>query len=145
MTDFQLEWQRYRDARVIVNRRNQSIVFQALSEAAITRVTIEFDGEGDSGQINDVIAYAGENQVPIPAKVVELHSTRWGQAEVTTAEKTLAHAVEELCYGFLAQEHDGWENNDGAYGEFRFDVMERKIDLDFNARFTDCTTYSHTW
>ena len=30
--------------------------------------------------------------------------------------------------------HDGWENSDGAYGDFTFDVAERTITLDYNER-----------
>ena len=37
----------------------------------------------------------------------------------------------------LEQTHGGWENNDGAYGEFTFDVAERTIKLDFNERISD--------
>jgi hypothetical protein len=43
----------------------------------------------------------------------------------------------------LNEEHGGWENSDGAYGEFRFDVGARSIHLEFNARFMDATNYSH--
>jgi hypothetical protein len=38
-----------------------------------------------------------------------------------------------------------WENNDGAYGEFRLYVVERTADLEFNGRFTDIYVTSHTF
>jgi hypothetical protein len=56
---------------------------------------------------------------------------------------TLREAIEELCYGYLTQEHGGWENNDGAFGEFTFDVRAASIKLEFNARFTDYSTSTH--
>ncbi len=31
--------------------------------------------------------------------------------------------------------HDGWENSDGAHGDFTFDVGERTITLDYNERY----------
>jgi hypothetical protein len=49
----------------------------------------------------------------------------------------LREAIEELCYSYLEQDYGGWENNDGAFGEFIFDVATRKIGLEFNSRFTD--------
>jgi hypothetical protein len=52
----------------------------------------------------------------------------------------LPEAAEELCYGYLEQEHGGWENNDGGQGEFTFNVAERRIELDFNARLSDSVT-----
>ena len=49
---------------------------------------------------------------------------------------TLLAVVEEMAYDYLADTHRGWENDDGAYGEFCFDAAARTIHLDFNERFT---------
>ena len=37
--------------------RNKALIFAALEEAGITKVSIEFDGAGDSGQIEDILAW----------------------------------------------------------------------------------------
>jgi len=74
-----------------------------------------------------------------------LRLTRFGSAKVTTHETSLRDAVEELCYGYLEQEHGGWENNDGAFGEFTFNVAKRKIRLAFNAKFVDFTRHRHAF
>ncbi len=50
-------------------------------------------------------------------------------------------AIEKLAYDFLEEVHDGWENEDGAYGEFVFDVAERTIRLEYNERVMT-TSYS---
>jgi len=50
-------------------------------------------------------------------------------------------AIEKLAYDFLEEVHDGWENEDGAYGEFIFDVGERAIRLEYNERVMT-TSYS---
>ena len=47
----------------------------------------------------------------------------------------------QLAYDFLEEVHDGWENEDGAYGEFVFDVGERTIRLEYNERVMT-TSYS---
>ena len=39
--------------------------------------------------------------------------------------------------------HGGWENNDGAYGEFCFDASARCIHLEFNERFTSSELFTH--
>jgi hypothetical protein len=65
--------------------------------------------------------------------------------KITPRHKDLRQAIETLCYGYLEHEHGGWENNDGAYGEFTFDVAGRRIDLEFNARFTDSTLFNHSF
>jgi hypothetical protein len=55
----------------------------------------------------------------------------------------LREAIEELCYDYLSDKHDGWENNDGGFGTFVFDVATRAIELEFNARFIEFTTSTH--
>jgi hypothetical protein len=127
------------------NRRNKNIVFDALSNAGITHVLVGFDGEGDSGQIDGAASYAGDAAADFPATIVTLYRAPSGWDEFVLQEVTLRQAVEELCYDYLEQEHGGWENNDGAFGEFTFDVAERKVGLDFNARFTDYSHHSYTF
>jgi hypothetical protein len=63
-------------------------------------------------------------------------SSQWG-ANTRRSDQPLRDAIETLCYDYLEQEHGGWENNDGAYGEFQFDVAERTIELEFSSRYTD--------
>ena len=41
---------------------------------------------------------------------------------------------QQLAFDFLSDTHGGWENNDGAYGEFCFDAAARCIHLEFNER-----------
>jgi hypothetical protein len=134
-------WQRYSETLARTNALNKAIVFQTLEAAGITHVAIGFDGEGDSGQIDGAAAFMDDQAVEFPAVSVTLNYAQSGDGAVRTHDVTLREGVEELCYGYLEQEYGGWENNDGAFGEFRFHIAERRIDLDFNGRFTD---YSHT-
>jgi hypothetical protein len=46
-----------------------------------------------------------------------------------------ARSFNTSCRGH-GDTHCGWENNDGAYGDFIFDVAKRTITLDFNERYT---------
>jgi len=146
MTDFDTiaaSFERYRKALTEANTANKTVVFDALSAAGITSVTAEFDGEGDSGQIESVIACSGDAHVPLPATPLTLHHASWQNDRVTRVTSPLAEAIEALCYGYLEQEHGGWENNDGAFGSFEFDVAQRTIRLEFNGRFTDVATHNH--
>src|SRR3546814_9296187 len=47
-----------------------------------------------------------------------------------------SEAIEDLAYDLLRQTHCGWENNDGAYGEFTFDVTAGTITLDRSEEHT---------
>ncbi len=143
--DLQLRWARHSGAIAQANDLNKVIVFDTLSAAGITHVAVGFDGEGDSGQIDGAAAHTGDGVVDFPETTVTLYRAQSGDPDLATEEMSLREAVEDLCYGYLEQEHGGWENNDGAFGEFTFDVAERTIALDFNGRFTDYSHHSYTF
>lgn len=148
MINFDEFIKRYQDRLKAVaeaNVLNKGVVFDALVAAGITRLTIDFDGEGDSGQLNTIAAYAGDTQAALPATSVTLHRAPWNSTVLTTHTETLEEAIKTLCCDYLEEKHDGWENNDGAFGAFEFDVENRAVSLEFNARFVDTTAYEHTF
>ena len=55
----------------------------------------------------------------------------------------LEAAVEELAWNYLYDNYLGWENNDGAFGAFVFDVPGRSITLEHNERYTEVNTSTH--
>jgi hypothetical protein len=138
-------WQRHKEALRKANEVTKEAVFDALANSGISLVTVNFDGESDSGQIDDVAAYKDNQPEPIPAVAVTVQHVGWNTTEPDSVQTSLPEAIEQLCYHFLSQEQDGWENDGGANGEFTFHVPERRIELNFNARFTDYTSYSYTF
>jgi hypothetical protein len=143
MTDFLEYFSRHLEAVAKANALNKPIVFDALAAAGLTRITVEFDGGGDSGQIEDVIAYAGEAHVELPSVSLTLHQAAQNRGDPKTTTGSLSDAIETLCYDYLSQAHCGWENEDGAHGTFELDVRKRNIRLDFNERFTDTRNFTH--
>lgn len=125
------------------NERNKSVVFDALAAAALTRITVEFDGEDDSGQIDRITAYAGELPAEFPSTSLTLQRVPQNAGDPTTYEATLRDAVESLCYSYLEQCYDRWENNGDAYGTFEFNVRNRSLHLDFTQRFVDFENSTH--
>ena len=81
--------------------------------------------------------------IELPSMPLTLQQVHFGASEPSTASQPLCEAIAALCYDYLEQEHSGWENNDGAYGTFIFDVPKRTIELEFNGRFTDVATSHH--
>ena len=113
---------------------NKRIVFDALEAAGITRVLVQFDGSGDSGQIEEIDAVSGDQPRDLPAGKVVIGCATWGTGDVRHEECSVRDAVETLAYAFLEETHSGWEINEGAYGEFTFEVADRSITLDYNER-----------
>ena len=69
----------------------------------------------------------------------------WGHAEPERTVMSIRDAIERLAYDFLEETHDGWENSDGAYGDFIFDVAERTITLDYNERHMESDYSQHVF
>jgi hypothetical protein len=143
--DFRASYKNHQKAVAEANVINKGAVFDALVAAGVTSVSVEFDGEGDSGQIGTITASAGETPVTLPANPVTLRQSSWNSDKIATQVTTLYEAIETLCYDYLEQQQDGWENNDGAFGEFTFNVAERSIELEFNSRFSDSTLFNYSF
>jgi hypothetical protein len=142
IADLAASYQNHQKAVAEANVINKGVVFDALEAAGITTVNVTFDGEGDSGQIDNIMA---DDSAELPHIPIELQKVAWSAGKLDSIQTTLRDAIETLCYDFLSQEQGGWENNDGAYGEFTFDVVKRTVELDFNARFTDSAHSSHSF
>jgi hypothetical protein len=145
LTEIAETYKLHRQAVAQANALNKESVFDALVRAGITLVTVNFDGEGDEGQVENTQAYADDKPEQLPSETIEFSKVSWNTHKLDASSISLSEAIETLCYDYLEQEHGGWENNDGAYGEFSFNVADRVIDLDFNARFTDSAQFSHSF
>lgn len=117
----------------------KAALFDILESNGIVLVSVDFDGCGDSGQIEGITAFDEHGEVALP-------TTGFGSPGATAdASSPIADAIETLAYDLLETEHGGWENNDGAYGEFRFDVLARSIKLECNMRFTSSELHESNW
>lgn len=125
-----------------IRARNKEIIFAALAQIGIERVTVGYDGSGDSGQIDSIEAWdAADQKIPLPSiRKVQLASENPGRP---VEDIGLEAAVEQLAWDYLYDNHCGWENNDGAFGTFEFLVPDRLITLEHNERYTDYHTTSH--
>ena len=124
---------------------NRAALFAALSVAGITKMIVEFDGEGDSGQIDHVQASDANGTVALPNERIEVASAPWDRRELTRTNETLGGAIETVCYALLSANCGGWEINEGSYGMFVFDVAERTIELTHNERCVSVETSEHTF
>ena len=124
---------------------NKTALFDALAAANITIVVVTFDGYGDSGQIENIEVKSGDEIVSLPAGAIEIARPVWGSSEVDRQSLSIHDAIEALAYSFLGQTHSGWENCDGAYGDFTFDVADRTITLDYNERHMESDHSQHVF
>lgn len=157
-----------------VRNARLKFLFERLTEAGITEVHITFDGCGDSGQIEGVAPWAGETEVALPEnEITWVHAVHtYGPAPTPGAStgpaivadtpgalvqgwedkwifnpKTakLNDLLEDVVYDYMEQEHAGWENNDGAWGEFVFDTADRSIRYEHNTRIMESSLDTHEY
>lgn len=123
---------------------NKTALFDRLAGSGIARIRVEFDGGGDSGQIESIEAEtaAGET-ADFPAQPIALRFHDRSDGDRHLIDHSPREAVEVLAYDCLGLEHSGWENNDGAYGTFVFDVATRSIRLEMNERVTESLFSEH--
>ena len=108
-------------------RRHLPEARRQLQAAGIESIQILYDGCGDSGCIESIT-----------------YTDRQGSG-VDVAGK-LAMTEEQLMdlfYDLTQARHPGWENNDGAYGEFDWNLKDDALKHTHNDRFTDYDTTEH--
>ena len=117
-----------------VSRKN---LIRALRDAGVTKVTVEFDGSGDSGNIYEPV-------FDPPVKNImdrEVHDTTFeasdwsdGTLKKVVRNKSIRDLLDDVCYGILGAEHGGWEINEGSFGTFHINVEKDAVALDYNHR-----------
>ena len=131
-------------AEVALHARNKEVLFDGLRLVGIAHVLVSFDGSGDSGLIESIDARSDlDKSVILPAAQITYAGIDWQTGAPTERRLTLEGAVEELVYDLLSDTHSGWQDNDGAYGEFCIDARARSIHLKFNERFTSSELFTH--
>jgi hypothetical protein len=125
-----------------IRARNKAMVFAALAETGIHCITVDYDGSGDSGQIENIEAWTADTKrLPFPTEPrIRLESEN---PERPCDEQNLEAAVESVAWDYLYDLYSGWENNDRAFGTFVFDVPSRTVTLEHNERYTEHNTTSH--
>ena len=142
--DFSAAYAKYEKSLAEANEANKQAVFAALKAGAIATIRVSFNGSGDSGQIEEITAYADGTEAALPDVQVGMCGASW-DGTATCRTMPLQDAIEELCFDYLSQEHGGWEIDDGGQGEFTFRTEDSSIDLDFEQFYTGSTTHSHTF
>jgi len=142
---WEVERRAHEAAQAAIRPTNKSALFIVLSAAGITSVDATFDGYGDSGQIESIEAKADTAVIPLPDATVTLTIIGWRDTDPTERTLSVRDAIEHFAYDCLAQTHGGWENNEGAFGTFVFDVADQSITLDYNQRFEDVESFEHAF
>lgn len=112
----------------------KAALLTSLAAHGVITVEIRFDGYADSGAIEQTTFFGADGKV---VECPDILVAREGKDEVK-----LASLLEDFAYAALERHHDGWEINDGAFGELLIDVTDASFQLDCNLRFTSYDSHS---
>lgn len=122
----------------------KAAVLEVLAAAGIQRATIAFDGSGDSGQTEPALAYdAQDAPCAMPETPVRLPDPRLWQAGKPTMQCALPEALDRVAWALIERHHDGWETDEGGYGEIVIDVAAQTITLEMNIRRLESDYHVH--
>lgn len=124
---------------------NKAALFAALARARIDTVEVTFNGYADEGQIDGAVADGEGGDTDLQSIKVEIARVDCGNQIVTRQTLSVKDAIEHLVHDLLEQTYSGWEDNQGAYGDFLFDVVERSITLNFNERIETSEYTQHVF
>ncbi len=118
---------------------NKPTIFKALVEANIKEVIVYFDGEGDSGQINEIQIDGQYN--PHFSDEPSIRFVK--QNEKEPQQITLREALDEMTYDALQYFEGGWDIGSGSFGEITIDTSEKTILVEFNQRIMNYASRDH--
>jgi len=124
---FSFSLAQYERERLENVRRHLPEARRQLKDAGVKHVHIDYDGCGDSGCIESITYTDGQGSA------VDL------TGKLAISEEQLF----DLFYDLTQARHPGWENNDGAYGEFDWNLTDDALKHTHNDRFTDYDTTEH--
>jgi len=99
-----------------------------LKELKLKSFSVEYSGSGDSGEINDISYEPSNLNASIDVGTWKRWNTKTWEQEETTDHKTLNEYIEDFCYDLLADNHGGWEINEGQSGNITWNSKNNKIE-----------------
>jgi hypothetical protein len=129
-----------------INDSNKEILFDILGREGVESLTVSFEGSGDDGQIDSIELDNKILKIKIEGAKVSTGRTYCAAGGSQTSWKvgcTVGEVIHSICYEALELLYQGWEINDGSFGDFIFDVKGRTLTLEFNQRYVESELFKH--
>lgn len=143
-TAYEAKVARAEQLRAEILPHNKKILFDTLAEMDIVLVTIDFDGCGDSGTLQQPNAFNSQNtMIAFPKVTITVKTAVFDTGAIEEKAITLREFIDGLACDLLEEKHEHWEEGEGAYGEFRFSLPDRSIQLEYSERYIE--THYHEY
>jgi len=100
---------------------------QQLQAAGVVMLEIRYDGCGDSGAVEEIAGF-------------DVHQQAVDLAQVTGLDEL---TLKDLFYDLSQVRHPGWQNGEGAWGEFVWKLASAALLQVHHDRFIDYDTTEH--
>ena len=114
-TDFASTMEKWAAERDAENNEVRAALLAQLRALGVTEVTAEYEGYGDSGNVEDITLQP--SGIALPSE--------------------LSSQLEDFVWAFAYQQHPGFENNEGGYGTLTWDLTKDSMDLDHADRYIE--------
>ena len=129
---------------IFPNEQEKTTLLTQLNLLGAKKVRVEFQGGGDSGQV-EYVGYQDKNDEwnTIPDEITSWTKQTYGSQEPQQERISLDEVLEDLCYRALDKTGLDWYNNDGGQGALVIDFTKSPtlIKLDVGVNYT--TTEDH--
>ena len=141
---YEAKWAAFRRLEEEVLPGNKQAIFDALVAAGIQLVTVDFDGYGDEGHLEEPVGFDAANKdMPLPSASISVQQVEFESSTIVQASTTVSEFIKNLTSDLLQKTHGGWQDGEGAYGTFNFNLEERTITLQYHERYVETEYHEH--
>ncbi len=141
---YDAKWAAFRRLEEEILPGNKQAIFDALVAAGIQIVTVDFDGCGDEGRLEEPVGFdAANTDMPLPSASICVQQVEFESSTIVQASTTVSEFVKNLTSDLLEKTHGGWEDGEGAYGTLSFNLEERTITLQYHERYVETEYHEH--
>ena len=143
---YDAKWAAFRRLEEEVLQGNKQAIFDALVAAGIQLVTIDFDGYGDEGHLQEPAGFdAANKEISLPSASITVQQVKFESSTIVEASTSVAEFVNNLASDLLQKTHGGWQDGEGAYGTFSFNLEDRTITLRYHERYVETEYHEHAF
>ena len=138
MTNVYDDYRRREQQRQAELVKIKATLLTQLRRAKVAQAVIEYDGEGDSGQIESVLLRDAANEFMANKPLSVRAQATLSQLDIKS--ETLTGALEDYAWELLSIHHSGFQDNEGAFGTITVDVALGTVLIEHSARSIDVST-----
>lgn len=139
---------------LFISPEHRKLLLTTLRMMNVKKLVVTFSGSGDSGSIDEPVAYdaAGEQIDLSETDILWPHNkgvfndkTLAWDTVVRQAQQRLPKILKDLTNDALDEQHIDWYNNEGGQGEFTIDFHQDPPEIELHVGVNEMVTHDHAF